>query len=101
MNRPHIIIIIVFLSMLNLRSLVAAESNHDGNRNSITGESNKKTIIQYQKYQKIDLGALSVDGDVVLSTDVNVNDENLSESLDIYRRSKFVDKINDEIKGIR
>ncbi len=49
--------------------------------------------IEYQKRQKVDLGALMIEGQVVAPTDFSIDDEKNAPSSKIYRRKNYNDRL--------
>lgn len=49
--------------------------------------------VEYSKNRKINLGALSIDGEVVVPDDLSVEIDEKDFSLDLYRRMDFKDKM--------
>ena len=58
-------------------------------------ESKKKNkvIIQYQQRQKVDLGELSVEGNVLTPGDFSIDYEDSKTTMELHKRRSFKDKI--------
>lgn len=54
---------------------------------------NKKVVIKYQKRQKIDLGELSVEGNVLTPGDISIDYEENEASMELHKRKTYKDKI--------
>ena len=59
-----------------------------------------KTIIKYNKRQKIDLGALMIDGDVVSPGDFSVEDEKRKASELLFKRKNYNDRLDINIQYV-
>jgi hypothetical protein len=58
----------------------------------------KQVKIKYEENQKVDLGALSVDGEVVAPGDISVSDEASWETNSLFRRKDYKDKFKSSIQ---
>jgi hypothetical protein len=55
-------------------------------------EVNKRAVYQYKKYEKIDLGSLEIQGELVAPGDLNVQERDRNRiELDLYERRNAVD----------
>ncbi len=63
-------------------------------------QKKQKTIIKYKKRQKIDLGALMIDGDVVSPGDFSVEDEKRKASKLLFKRKNYNDRLDINIKYV-
>ena len=60
----------------------------------------KKVVIKYQKRQKIDLGALMIDGEIVTPGDFTVDDEKEKASELLYKRKHYNDRLRINIEYV-
>ena len=56
-------------------------------------QSKESVKIEYKKRQKIDLGAIMIDGEIVSPGDFSVSDEEAEMTKKLYRRKTFNDRI--------
>ena len=49
--------------------------------------------VKYEKNRSIDLGGLTVDGEIVSPEDFSISDENQGKSKKLYRRKDFNDRL--------
>ena len=64
-------------------------------------QQNENVVIKYKKYQKFDLGDLSVTGSVVTPGDLSVKDrKNIILKDELYKRKKFEKKIINELEDL-
>ena len=56
-------------------------------------KKNNKVIIKYQKRQKVDLGELSVEGNVLTPGDISIDYEENESTMELHKRRTFKDKI--------
>lgn len=62
----------------------------------------QKTIYQYKKYEKFDLGNLEVKGQLIAPGDISVRDRDRRRfALDLYSRKDFDEFINKDIESLR
>ena len=54
----------------------------------------------YEKRQKIDLGSLTIDGDIVGPGDFSIEDEKAKESKFLYKRKNFNDRLRINIQYV-
>ena len=54
----------------------------------------------YERRQKIDLGALTIDGEVVSPGDFSIEDEKVKESKFLYKRKNFNDRLRLNIQYV-
>ena len=59
----------------------------------LLAQSKKKVIIEYQKRQKVDLGELSVEGNVLTPGDISIDYEENEASMELHKRRTYKDKI--------
>lgn len=59
---------------------------------------NANVKIEYTKNRKINLGALSIDGEVVVPDDLSVEVDDKDFSLELYKRKDFKEKMNNNFK---
>ena len=52
-----------------------------------------KVIIKYEKRQKVDLGELSVEGNVLTPGDISIDYEENAATMELHRRRTYKDKI--------
>ncbi len=55
-------------------------------------EVNQKEKVEYTKHRKVDLGALSVEGEIVVPGDFSIDDKEEDETSGIYRRKNYKDR---------
>lgn len=67
---------------------------------SFAQRRSRKEIIKYEKRQKIDLGALMIDGQVVSPGDFSVQDEKEKASELIYKRKNYNDRLRINIQYV-
>lgn len=60
----------------------------------------KKVIIKYQKRQKIDLGALLIDGEVVSPGDFTIDSEKEKASELLFKRKNYYDRLRINIEYV-
>ncbi|MAZ49371.1 MAG: hypothetical protein CME65_12490 [Halobacteriovoraceae bacterium] len=60
----------------------------------------KKVIIKYQKRQKIDLGALLIDGEVVTPGDFTIDNEKEKASELLYKRKNYNNRLRINIEYV-
>ena len=60
----------------------------------------KRTKIEYKKRQKIDLGALMIDGEVITPGDFSVTDEKQKAKDLIYKRKNYYDRLGINIQYV-
>ncbi len=65
---------------------------------STTVFSKKQEKIVYKKRQKVDLGALSVDGKIVSPGDFTVSDDKQGMSKGLYKRKSYNDRLRMNIE---
>lgn len=62
----------------------------------------EKTIYQYKKYEKFDLGNLEVKGELIAPGDISVRDRDRRRfELDLYSRKEFDDIIKKDVDSLR
>ncbi len=62
----------------------------------------EKTIYQYKKYEKFDLGNLEVQGQLIAPGDISVRDrERKRFELDLFNRKEFDDFIKKDVDSLR
>ena len=59
-----------------------------------------KTNIEYQKRQKIDLGALLIDGELVSPGDFSIQDENQKATEMLFKRKNHNDRVRINIEYV-
>jgi hypothetical protein len=52
-----------------------------------------KVIVKYQKRQKVDLGELSVEGNVLTPGDISIDYEENEATMELHKRRTYKDKI--------
>jgi hypothetical protein len=61
-----------------------------------------KTIYQYKKYEKFDLGSLEVDGELLAPGDVSVRErERLKVQMDLFNRKRMDDFKKDDAQSLK
>ena len=60
----------------------------------------KKVIIKYQKRQKIDLGALLIDGEIVSPGDFTIDSEKEKASELLFKRTNYNDRLRINIEYV-
>lgn len=60
----------------------------------------KKTIIKYEKRQKIDLGALLIDGELVSPGDFSIQDEDQKATEMLFKRKNHNDRVRINIEYV-
>lgn len=61
-----------------------------------------KTIYQYKKYEKFDLGNLEVKGELIAPGDISVRDRDRRRfELDLFSRKEFDDFIKKDVDSLR
>lgn len=60
----------------------------------------RKTKIQYQKRQKIDLGALMIDGELVSPGDFSIDNEKQKASKLLFKRKNHNDRLRINIEYV-
>ena len=60
---------------------------------TIYAQKNENVKIEYKKRQKIDLGAIMIDGEIVSPGDFSISDEEAEMTKKLYRRKNFNDRI--------
>jgi hypothetical protein len=60
----------------------------------------KKVKIQYKKRQKIDLGALLIDGELVSPGDFTIDDEKEKAQKLLFKRRKYNDRLGINIQYV-
>lgn len=62
----------------------------------------KNVIVEYKKYQAIDLGDLQIDGRIVSPGDITINDQsNNEEEYPLFNRKNFHHRIIEDVNNIR
>lgn len=65
-------------------------------------ESNEKVIYKYKKYEKFDLGDMSIKGDVITPGDISVKKRQFKRFNEgLFKRLHFKDKIKEDIRDLR
>lgn len=67
---------------------------------SVHAQSRRKEVIKYEKRQKIDLGALMIDGQVVSPGDFTIQDEKEKASELLYKRKNYNDRLRINIQYV-
>lgn len=67
---------------------------------SVFGQKKTKTIIKYEKRQKIDLGALLIDGELVSPGDFSIQDENQKATEMLFKRKNHNDRVRINIEYV-
>lgn len=67
---------------------------------SICIAQDERVVVKYQKRQKIDLGALLIDGEVVSPGDFTVDDEKEKASELLYKRKNYNDRVRINIEYV-
>ena len=65
-----------------------------------TQAQKKKVVVEYQKRQKIDLGALMIDGEIVTPGDFTVDNEKEKATELLYRRKNYYDRLRINIEYV-
>ena len=78
-----LILIILFLGSINVFS-----------------QTKRKTVIKYQKRQKIDLGAMMIDGEIVSPGDFSIEDEKEKAQELLFKRKKYNDRLDINIQYV-
>ena len=60
----------------------------------------KRTKIQYKQRQKIDLGALVIDGELVSPGDFNIDDEKEKATRLLFKRKNYNDRLRVNIEYV-
>ena len=60
----------------------------------------RKTIIKYEKRQKIDLGALLIDGELVSPGDFSIQDEDQKATEMLFKRKNHNDRVRINIEYV-
>ena len=60
----------------------------------------RKTIIKYEKRQKIDLGALLIDGELVSPGDFSIQDEKQKATEMLFKRKNYNDRVRINIEYV-
>lgn len=60
----------------------------------------KKVTVEYKKRQKIDLGALMIDGEIVSPGDFSIDNEKEKASKLLYRRRNYNDRLRINIEYV-
>jgi hypothetical protein len=69
---------------------------------SLQALSAEKIIIEYKKYQRVDLGELEIKGDLVSPGDLSVKErERKQNELYFFERADFDDLIDSDFNSIR
>lgn len=63
-------------------------------------QAKKKIKIQYEKRQKVDLGALSVDGKVVAPGDLSISTEEIYNTNRLFKRTEYRDRAAQELNSL-
>ena len=62
----------------------------------------EKTLYEYKKYEKFDLGTLEVKGQLIAPGDISVRERDRKRfELDLYSRKDFDGLINKDIESLR
>ena len=64
------------------------------------GQTRRREIIKYEKRQKIDLGAIMIDGQVVSPGDFSIQDEKQKASELLYKRKNYNDRLRINIQYV-
>ena len=67
---------------------------------NVLAQSKKRTKISYKKRQKIDLGALLIDGELVSPGDFSVQDEKQKASELLFKRKNHNDRLRINIEYV-
>lgn len=65
---------------------------------SFAQSKNANVKVEYSKNRKINLGALSIDGEVVVPDDLSVEVDDKDFSLELYKRTDFKEKMINNFK---
>jgi len=64
-------------------------------------QQNEKVIVKYKKYQKFDLGDLSVKGNILTPGDLSIKNEDRGvKAGEFYKRKEFEERIISELEDI-
>jgi len=63
-------------------------------------QKKQKTIIKYEKRQKIDLGALLIDGELVSPGDFSIQDEDQKATEMLFKRKNHNDRVRINIEYV-
>tara|TARA_Y100000590_G_C15104735_1_gene782613 strand:- start:251 stop:499 length:249 start_codon:yes stop_codon:yes gene_type:complete len=67
---------------------------------SIFAQTKRKTVIKYQKRQKIDLGAMMIGGEIVSPGDFSIEDEKEKAQELLFKRKKYNDRLDINIQYV-
>lgn len=67
---------------------------------ALAQKTTSKTIIKYEKRQKIDLGALLIDGELVSPGDFSIQDENQKATEMLFKRKNHNDRVRINIEYV-
>jgi len=69
---------------------------------ALTAMAEEKTLYEYKKYEKFDLGNLEVKGQLIAPGDISVRERDRKRfELDLYSRKDFDGLINKDIESLR
>lgn len=67
---------------------------------NLFAQTKRKTVIKYQKRQKIDLGAMMIDGEIVSPGDFSIEDEKEKAQELLFKRKKYNDRLDINIQYV-